>query len=299
LSDQESARVAYLRFLAVRNGLISPAFDAGRNHVKYNEAVLHEVLVVPADVLPRPLPGNYNMAELLPAATRRDLRANFANIVCSVAYMFRVRGHHWLGDMDEKYKDLWVKCLKQGEHPGIKWEFIAHHALHAIFPTVLDGFWLRSVESGCVAGALVKRIDSAPAGVAAIKAVYAGAQDLQMAVPGIQARFKDHFAELDGLVNLLKANRWAGSINRGYYGAEPLPFDEQRFGAIAAVVRSALETFAPDSPLLKSPALKRVSNNARLTGGIVTRGIATAATDPGLVKKILNIGAVSTVASTS
>jgi hypothetical protein len=210
-------------------------------------------------------------------------------MVCAVAYMFRVRGHHYLQEMETKYVNLWKKCLKGEDNPGLSWEVIAHDALHAIIPSVLDEFWQRCVAQGHVAGALIKRFDSAPAGVAAVRAVFAGSQDLQMAVPGIRERFADHFNDLDTIMATLRANRWAGSINRRYYNAVAVEFDEQKFGAIASVVYHALEAFAANSPLLKSNALIRVANNAPITGGLVSRSIATAASDPALVKSMLMI----------
>jgi len=161
--------------------------------------------------------------------------------------------------------------------------------LHAIIPLVLDNYWEAMKNEGKIAGALVKRFDSAPAGVAAVRAVYAGAQDLQMAVPGIRERFLGHFNDLDDLILKMKTERWAGSINRRYYNAGVIDFDEQKFGAIASVVYHALNAFANNSQLLKSNALIRVANNAPITGGIVSRSIATAASDPALVKSMLNI----------
>jgi len=283
----EHLQIAYLRYLAVRSGLISPAFSTDEHHVKYNEAVLFTDASLARAV------GNVTDASVstltITAGARRTLRENFANIVCCIAYMFRVRGHHYLTEMEGKYKALWKKCLKDGDTPGLDWSLIAHEALHAIMPDVLDNFWTVCKDGGRIAGALIKRYDSAPAGVAAVRAVYAGAQDLQMAVPGIRDRFKQHFDDLDDLINQMRVKRWAGSINRRYYNADAIDFDEQKFGAIASVVYHALAAFAANSQLLKSNALIRVANNAPITGGIVSRSIATAAADPALVKSMLNI----------
>jgi hypothetical protein len=191
--------------------------------------------------------------------------------------------------MEAKYVGLWKKCLKSEDNPGLTWKVIAHDALHAIFPVVLDNYWQKVVTDGMVAGALAKRFDSAPAGVAAIRAVYTGSQDLCMAIPGMRDRFKSHFDKLDEMIDNMRVNRWAGSINRRYYGAGRLDFDEHEFGAIASVVYHALNTFAADSPLLKSNALKRVKDNAPITGGIMGRNIATAVQDPALARSMLNI----------
>jgi len=280
-------QTAYLRFLGVRAGLISPSFATADHHVRYNEAVMLRGANIGRAT------GNIGDAAVAAIGFTRQARTvfreNFANIVCCVAYMFRVRGHHFLPEMDGKYKALWKKCLKENDTVGLDWNYVAHDALHAIMPDVLDGFWEDCKNTGRIAGALIKRFDSAPAGVAAVRAVYAGAQDLQMAVPGIRDRFKQHFDDLDALIEKMRIERWAGSINRRYYAAGAIDFDEQKFGAIASVVYHALNAFASNSMLLKSNALIRVANNAPITGGIVSRSIATAAADPALVKTMLNI----------
>lgn len=279
------AKVAYLRYLAVRNGLISPAFRPGDHNVRYTEAVRLNATAYGA------VPGMAKVADIpvamLPDADRTKLRKNFSNIVCCVAYMFRVRGHHWLPEMDAKYANLWRKCVKEDTFPVLEWQYIAHESLHAIFPDVLDDFWLASVAGGKVVGALEKRLDSAPAGCAAVRVVYSGAQDLQMAIPGIKAKFQHHFDELENIVGQMRANRWAGSINRRYYNAPKIDFDEQKFGAIASVIFHSLNAFAASSPMLQSKALERVANNAPITGGIVSRSIATAASNPRIVESLL------------
>lgn len=283
----EDVTIALVRLFAARSGLISYRFQTEQFHVKYNEARLcttQEVLAL------RTQHANINMAALMPGdEVRTFLRQNFANYTCAVAYMFRVRGHHWQSDMDAKYSGLWKKCLKNQDNPGLSWEVVAHDATHAIFPSILDDYWKECVANGRIAGALVKRFESAPAGVAAIRAVYAGAQDLAMAMPGIKHKFAEHYADLDAIIENMRVNRWAGSINRRYYGAAPIAFDEQKFGAIASVIYNALMSFASDSQLLKSNALIRVANNAPITGGIISKNIATAVQDPAIVRSMLQI----------
>jgi len=283
LPNSDVAKIAFLRFLAARNGLVSPEFKAETYHVKYNEAI--RLTTKQIRQLNMPPDGDYQT--VLTDKMREKLMADFSNSVCAVAFMFRVRGHHWLPDMDDAYKNLWKKCLKDQDNPGVNWELIAHHSYHSIMPVILDNYWITCKDGGRIAGALVKRFDSAPAGVAAVRAVFAGAEDIRMCVPALVSNFKSHFDELDRVVKNLRANRWAGSINRRYYNAPALDFDEQKFGAIASVVVNALQTFAANSQLLKSKALLRVANNAPITGGIVSRSIATVATDPNLVKGML------------
>jgi len=289
LQAADVAKIAFLRFLAARTGLVSPKFDVAVHHVRYNEAIqlTQQQTVVELNA------ARTNVRALVPVATLKYLQLNFTNIVCCVAFMFRVRGHHYIEDMRVKYAELWKCCQKQGDHPGVTWDLIAHDALHAIMPDTLDGYWVKHSKAGTVAGALEKRLDSAPAGVAAVRAVYAGAEDLRMCIPGIYTKFKSHFDELDQLVDTLQKNRWAGSINRRFYGPEAvaITFNEQRFGAIAAVVVQCLHAFSPISPLLQSKALLRIANNAPITGGFISTGIAALAKDPALTRLMLEVPA--------
>jgi hypothetical protein len=297
ISDAEAAKVCWLRLLAVREGLISPRFDVKQHNVKYNETttVNIEDMSDKSDWLKaHPIDNNptslhQNIRPHLTNKVRDDLRAAFTNIVSAVAYMFRVRGHHWLADMDDKYKDLWKKCLKEGDNPGVKWELIAHNALHAIMPDILDQFWIQAVAASNVAGALMKRVDAAPAGVAGVRALEAGMTDLALNVPGIKVHFKELYKEKDRLVNELKLNRWAGSINRRFYAAGDLGFDEGRFSAMAATILAALNQLAPNSPLRNSAALKRIAQNAPLTGALMVKTIVAAAEDPDNAKSLVRV----------
>jgi hypothetical protein len=289
-TDVEAAAIAYIRFLALRNGLVSPQFAVNNWNVTYNECIaVGPTDYVPATALATSHPRDAALAAdrvrptveaALPAQTRSHLRKNFANMVCCVAYLFRVRGHHWLDDMDAKYTNLWRKCLKNEDYPIIKWELLAHDALHAIFPQVLDTYWVEKVRDSNVAGALQKRIDSAPAGVAGVRALEAGMADLAASVPGFRALHNQEYLELERLLTQLRANRWAGSINRRFYAGPDLGFMEARFSGIASTILAALEQFAPTSQLRNSQALKRMAQNAPISGGFTAQLIAAAAKDP-------------------
>jgi hypothetical protein len=290
-TDNEAARIAFLRYLGVRSGLISDQFDPANFNVTYNEAVKidyagadYPVAAAVITAYPRAAHTPHHnvraaVAAVLTRAVRDELRENFANIVCCVAYMFRVRGHHWLADMDAKYSALWRRCLKGSDNPGLSWELVAHDALHAIIPSVLDNFWVDKANHSNIAGALVKRISSAPAGVAGVIALASGMEDLANTVPGFKIIHKEQYAELDRLVKLLEQNRWAGSINRRFYGAQDLGFMEGRFAGIASTIMAALEQFAPSSQLKNSKALARMAAAAPISGGFTARLIAAAAND--------------------
>jgi len=280
-TEEQNARASYLRFLAARQGIVSNRFDTKVFNVRYNEAVIEASNTEKYDWFdanPNAAGGAHpKLRAGLTAEIRKKFRSNFTNIVCCIAYMFRVRGHHFVGDMEDKYKDLWRKCLREEDDPGLKWEYIAHNALHAIMPLVLDGFWLNAVNNSNVAGALMKRYDSAPAGVAGVRALQAGMQDIATVVPGYKALNKGLYDDIDRLVTYLKNNRWAGSINRRFYGAGDLAFDEQKYSAVAATLLAALNQFAPTSPLKNSAALKRMSTGAPISGAFTARLITAAA----------------------
>jgi len=303
ISDADAAKIAWIRALAVREGLISEKFRAAMYNCRYSEvqivaptdgvtlaAAIFAVAPVGTVVHDGAIGSVHQLARVvLDAKTRSDLRKNFATYVSCVAYMFRVRGHHWLADINERFEDLWKRCLKDGVNPGVKWEFIAHHALHAVYPVVLDQFWINMANSGSIPGTLVKRIDASPAGVAGIRALDVGMQDLANTVPGFKHLNKEHYDEVGKFVERLKDERWAGSINRKFYGGTAVDFNEARFGSIAATVLAALNNFASNSPLKNSQALQRMARNAPISGSFVARLISAAANDPENAKGLVRI----------
>jgi hypothetical protein len=309
-TDAEAAIIAYMRFLAARQGLVSPNFDPAANHVSYNEArfvaaIYPQAATTLMGAAPYARPNNHpagsTIAPISGALTdpvKKRLRTDFANYTCCVAYMFRVRGHHWLEDMNAKYENLWTKCLKANQNPGISWQLVAHHALHAIMPQHLDTFWREAVANSNVAGALMKRFDSAPAGVAGVKALEAGMADLAVTVPGFKELNKDLYAEMSRLVEALRNSRWAGSINRRFYAAQDLGFAEGRFAGIASTIMAALDQFAPSSQLRNSKALQRMAAAAPISGGFTAKLIAAAANDPDNAKALVNAGHRAAAATT-
>ncbi|KAI9309809.1 hypothetical protein BX666DRAFT_1882777 [Dichotomocladium elegans] len=283
IPDAQVCKIAYLRFLCVKNGLVSPRFNTANYHVKYNECVFYnnelqqENLVHGLGVI------NQNLNQQILTYLRR----NFSNIVCCVAYMFRVRGHHYVEDMETRYNDLWNHCLKKNEELGVKWEYIAHNAVHAIFPIVLDNFWKECVQTNKIAGTLIKRFDSAPAGIASVHALFTGAMDLALVLPSLKTRFADLYQELAQLIDYLKANRWAGSVNRNMYGANQVDFNEAMFAPLASIIIAALAQFNQNSPLNKSAALNRIAAAAPISGFIIGRTIQATAMDAANAKGLL------------
>lgn len=266
VNPRDARRVAYLRLLAARNGLFKWGDTPGQHNTRYSEFVVRAAV---GDDIP-----DWDQDD----AWRGTVIHKFFDIVCIVAYFFRVRGHHWQDTFNDRYNAVWDKCLYEEENPGLSWQLIAHNALHAIYPDDLDDFWLQAVDNDSCSGALKKRVDSMPAGVAGISALLAGVADLKLVVPAAFNHLKEAIAHLEDLARLVfgRQNRWNGSVNRRFYGAAAIKVDEAKLGAVAALILASCEQFAPNSPLRKSMALQRIAQNAQLTGAVIARMIKTA-----------------------
>lgn len=270
-SVQDSAKIAYIRFLAARHGLMSPEFTKAANNVRYNhsERISAEGL---ATLLQNGLDTNEkrtSLRDVLSAEAKKNMRKRFSDIVCCVAYIFRVRGHHYRDDINERYVSLWARCLHKDSELPASWEVLATDALHAIMPGHLDRYWETCVATARCAGALSKRFDSAPAGVAGVLALERGLDDVRMLFPGVVNKVPGAYDEFVRIVDLLKASRWGGSINCRFYGVERIRVNEGKIGALASVVLGVYEQLAPDSRLKESPALKRLAETAPATGGAI------------------------------
>jgi hypothetical protein len=181
-----------------------------------------------------------------------------------------------MADMDERYESLFRKCLYDEGNPGIEWQHLAHDSLHAIFPDDLDNIWKKAVKDGKCAGALVKRWDSHPAGIAGLAALNAGVADVRLVVPKALDLAKDAIKHLDEVNAIANIGRWNGSVNRRFYLGKEIVVDESKLSTLAAVIRGGLEYLAGTSPLLKSKALARIAANAPITAGMIGRSMLTA-----------------------
>lgn len=297
--------VAYLRMLAVREGLVVPEQDPRPYHCKYGYTSIINNEIVNQLVYRRPnnTNGNY-LTELFAAVNpgfdadgepndRTEeqaqlvarytldvrqatyLRTGFTDIVCLVAYFFRVRGHHYQEDFRDKMLEIWKATVNSEERSdvGIAWNFVARDALKCIFPIVLDNFWENAVKNSRCSGNLQKRFDSAAAGTAAIAAISRGAVDLLATFPKIKHHVEESLIELDRLTAILNApgNRWAGSINRKFYAAPAITIDEGKLGPLASGILAALSSFAAKHPLITSPALLRISRNSPISGAVLAK----------------------------
>lgn len=287
---ERARKVAYVRAMAMREGQMYYNGTATEHNVQYAEYAKHSWASLQdfargvfkkQDIVITDLASARASIKRVPNTDddrnwQKAYRSRHLNVVCMIAYFFRVRGHHWTDEMEDRYRAVWHKCLYEEDNPGLDWKYLAHDALHAIFPDDLDEIWREAVDEDKCAGALIKRFDSLPAGVAGVAAMNAGVTDLKLIVPKALDYSKEAVQHLDELTKVISKERWAGSINRRFYEAPELIVDETKLSALAAIIRSGLETFAPGSPLLKSKALQRIASNAAMTGAIVGRMVSTA-----------------------
>jgi len=276
---QDALYLAYLRFLAPRNGLISPEFTTNVWNVRYNDAKRLTVAQTGALVAGLTLGDGgafADQAAFLAAwggaanvTNKARARKMFTDIVCCIAYMFRVRGHHYRQDLDQRYKTLWARCLHVDADIQSSWQNIATTGLHAIMPQILDRFWQNAVQNSSCAGTLIKRFDSAPAGAAGIMALKKGLDDINMIFPNIVKRVPDSKLAFDTIYANVSGSRWGASINARYYGVNRIQFNEGDVGALASVVLGVYDQLAPTADLRDSMALQRLAKIAPATGGAI------------------------------
>jgi len=282
--------IAYLRFLSVREGLVSDQFDRVAHNVLYNDCRRIDQTSADAYVA-RLTTAQYAEVHTALGRNRKDyLRRNFADIVGCVAIHFRVRAHHFVSGTQvaqrqqtpqgipaaaqnaEFYNRLWEHCLHVVSDLSASWEHIAHNALHAIFPDILDQYFLFMCDNGRMAGALIKRRDAPAAGTASLFTVWKGITDILGIFPGIRDRLDHALTYIQDRINYLTENRWDGSVNARYYGAVRQVYDESVLTQCAAIVVGVYGTLAEGSRLRASPALMRVAGGAPVTGSVI--GIA-------------------------
>jgi hypothetical protein len=286
----EAISIAVHRLLAIKHGLISDKFVPANFHVDYNDAerlTAPEVVNIMGDVKAVTTGDVSNYAT---KQVKDDIFSTFFDRVCLVAFVFRARGHHYTDDYQDLYERVWTKCRYHVNQLRISFRNMATYALHGIYPIILDNFWLQCKDKGHCNGALSKRIDTAPAGAAGPYVLDQGIRDLVMIAPGIKDRLDEAFIYLNGILNRLREHRFNGSVNHRYYGADRITFDEKRMSAIAATIVAALDNLTEDSPLGKSPALRRIANNAPITGAVLGRAIGNIANRPEVVDTLLITG---------
>ena len=109
LPESIIARIAYYRVLAICKGFISYGDGPTEHNCRYS--------------LRRMLPDTWNPPDDASATARilltlsdtdqAQMKKNFLNAVCTVAYVFRIRGVHWAENIEITYRDMWKKVLRQ------------------------------------------------------------------------------------------------------------------------------------------------------------------------------------------
>lgn len=278
-----NAVITYIRCLAVRQGYVFQTQDPATHRCRYSLRVAEQGQRIRDD---HALVLAFNA---LSGAEKKRYRDDFRNMVCTVAYFFRVRGHHWQQSFNDRYSAIWRK-IKQSEtenNPGIEWQYIARHCFKVIYPDTLDGYWAAWREDGTISNALRLRFTSAPAGLAGIYALRIGLRDLKQAVPALIEEIEKQETEINRIMTAINGSRWAGSINHNYYGAPRVEFEEAALGGAASYLVASLEAFAKTSRLKDSPALQRIATNAPLIGGIFKTLLEGIARDPEQIRALM------------
>jgi hypothetical protein len=276
-----ACKIAYLRCLALKTGLYDTTHDAAYYNCTHTDFVTIAGHHNPTNVTK----NTYNAH--LTEAVKKTLRMKFTNMVCAVAYIFRVRGHHYMEGFEAKYAQIWRRSLYEEDHPGVPWKYIAIHVCHAIYPVILDNFWRASVNAGRCSGTLSKRFDCAPAGVAGLFALKKGVQDLLTVFPTIARTQVESLTHLQTVYDAVMADRWAGSVNRRFYGGAIIALNESLLSALAALVIGALKAFNPAAPLSQSYALRRIANNAPIVTGVMEDVLEKAASRDEMVRSVV------------
>lgn len=283
LSDNQICILAYLKLLVVKNGLASRHFDPAAYHVDYTEVVGEDHLGHDVEDLPE----GFRLVDHLSAANQRLISESFADRVCLTAFVFRGRGHHYLDSYEELYGRVWEKCRWAPNVLQIPFKYQATIGLHAIYPMILDQFWKHCVDESLCNGALIKRFDVAPAGIAGPKVLAAGLEDIQMVAPGLKERLREAIDYLEGVIAQTREHRFAGSVNARYYGAPRIRVEEQKLSAIAATIKASVDGLAEDAPIARSAALQRIARGAPVTGAVLSRAIGRIAEREEVVNSLL------------
>lgn len=273
ISGDDARKISYLRMLLVREGFVLHQDTPAQHHCRYT---LVRQTAVPANIDQHP-----EVAAPLDARVRKTLRLTLYNAICMVAYCFRVRAHHYVSGMDELYTNLYRRTLASEESYPLAWKYLAREVMKVIFPDQLDEIWLQCIQRGLCAGTLVKRYDCLAAGSAGIGALHKGLLDLGNVFPKFLELHQEDVTYIKTTVREITENRWKGSINHGFYNEDLITADESRVCRLASIVLGALKTLVPSSPLGNSAALKRIADNAPLTGAFVTQMLLAASRKAG------------------
>jgi len=272
-------KVAVVRFLTISGGLASPVFAHGGHNCQYNDT--EQMTAAASNAYADRLAAQYGA--MYAAALRempgwiKEVVGCYNDMVCITAYFFRVRGHHYLPDFAEAIARIFRKTTHPAATIGIlpSWCAIMTCGLHAIYPDILDTAWIEYAAVSQSAGALAKRVHSAPAGMALPVVVARGLTDIRVIFPGMRLPEEFDLKALQEFVGKLtsdaQADRWVGSINRRFYAAPACPaaFTEAKLSVMASIVLSVYRRFASGAKLIDSAALQRGADANPVVGGVI------------------------------
>lgn len=287
INEREAVAIALHRYYALRDGLVSPLFEPNTYFVKYTECVWASDVEVNAASAFLSNPVSQNFMTLMTDDLRKKIRETFTDRICLLAFVFRVRGHHYMNSFEELYVRVWGKCRYDMSTLGLTFQQMMTASFHAIFPVILDNFWNAAVTDGRCNGALVKRFNSACAGAAGPYVVQQGIQDIEQIAPGVRKHLNVAISYLEALMPRLDQHRFAGSVNHRYYGVQRVMIDERKLGAAAAVVKAAIDGLASGAPLGQSAALTRIARYAPVTGSVLARAIGNLSNRAEVVNPLL------------
>ena len=267
--------IAYLRLLSYRLRVINGNLNLANLFVRYNNAVVSDPAV--PNSLTNLLEANANrdahrqMIRDWTNANQAQVQfivANFSNIVCCVAYVFRQKGHHYITgpDYQEAYTKIWNKANRSNKILNATWEQMATIGLHAIMPWVLDQYYMFASATGRIAAPLSLRVRVPCAGTAAPFALLVGWDDAKSAYGMLLSDHEDTYERLVQVVQYYRGHRWAHGINSGYYGKPCTRLDLTPFSSMAATVAGVYEAAAERVPYsLKVFNVKLVVLHSRRT----------------------------------
>ena len=269
VSNEQLFEIALIRYLAYKHRLVCANQRPDLIYVRYSEVSIFPT-EGPESV--GALLGVSDKGQMLAALCRQRLNTDrakiawtvsvFSDLICTIAYLFRSRGHHYLDGFGQIYENLWAKIESTQERFKSTWAMLATDALHVIFPCVLDHYWNLMRMRSQISPSLVLGWTVPAAGTAAIFAVGVGWDDAKTVYGVILAQRAELEKHLDELLIKCQAGRWHHSINAKYYGAPSDRLDLSRLKPLCATVYGVYQTGAPEASLLLSPALKQEALSA-------------------------------------
>lgn len=276
ITHDQAVALAYYRYLAIKYRLVSNNYSIADYHVEYNQCMVSNVVAETVDnmyadnnvAIPQAekIAISLSITNVLTAVNRKAINRMFVNMVCLLAYIFRIRGHHYKADFAPKIEKMWDKTPHAGKEKFASFQHIFTYGLHAIFPSILDQFWLSACDGGWCDDIFIIRRSVYAAGTSVFAIVRQGITDLKLVLPKLNKLLADNIHYIDETCNRLDQNRWDHSINARYYGANTDRLNETPIGIVASLIKSCVEALVSDNPLLSSKALTRAANLAPLSG---------------------------------